>query len=1622
MSHNASEESSDASSDTISSSSGGFSFYSNLHASSDSDDGIASSQQSHVRQVIDLIDDFIPIIFGDQHVNQRVRILGKIAKVLFDLRAEVRREFREYLAVESSHPEYRHLCSMMDDEDREEFTDYLYRVALSTNNGTSEPSSPEYAPSSPPLSDEEFLALYVLMLMAEGDAIDIDNEEWANVAEAIGKRDPQDVRDTRTSLQLCILSFIETEHPEAHRTATASRIKLEWLFKRLSRYVSVASSPVKKRGRDDIDDDDDDDKHQAEAAPIPTENTSTVTSTTFRSALPSLRDVKRVVRGPDWCWGDQDGGEANPPHVGDVVAVDVENSRVCVLWPNSARYFRYTVSPTCHEVEPYDGDEDNDGLPSFEDLGAHHSLPTMRPRDVAVHIEETHALLTLISALGPFDKEAGHALSNQHYQCVLMTLLSHASDETVSMTFHTIRALTVIPRFGEEMLVRVTVPTLTAAMKHSSHLVHLDGVRLVSHILKQNLLGTMLGYSAGDTQQQHVVELLSAIFDFLSNPIGLMRIEAAVALNYALHYPLVVAAIDDGRLLSSSKLIRALLGCVSDDPSGSESQQPPASAPAAAAENQAEPAAADQVNAADVSEPVPLPPAPALAPRAGGSARPTASAHVEPEKAKVFINAINTLLTMHYILTTKAMWRSVRRLQGLAPHTAWDALHGNRLTQFMEIIEDMCSDPDHVLEAASLLRREHQRAAVAILECDAHVALLKLMLESRVTEIIHVAGSTLVRLAFAPFTRPAIAQCNVRRAYSVTTGMGVVLQALTPRYSLQAPEKIVAVGLQLLLRLLQRPADPPASVVEGGESGGGGALLDETPPPLHLDLPEDTATPPHGPVPENTEEENAREPSATTSVIVPLFRAHDGIRVLWGLLDDLSRTDETSLTDLGAARSLLQIFFELSSLSRDVVNVLSGLNIQGQLTLLRDKSHLEPVYPLITKLTQRYHVTLSVSDDPRFSRRERQEIALRTSIRVDKNEVADLIYDYLMSEGYHEAAEALKVERGVAPTTTATAAPTTQGTVSLTQLLEDHVRSQHTRCTAPISTLPTCSLLNPHCCPSTHNTQTNLARNVAIRSQLSACGVSSVVAKWHDKETSYSHYGPYANVTPNSDEGDCSSVCFMSSMSGLLVGTTRGHLLSVGSDGMRSSVELEVSDDVDVDPDCEITFLRESRLRPLIAAGFHEEFVLIKSAPFNSNTHFKIRRATSGDFANVCDNLFLATRPRNDHSSFGTLGPITLLYDIESEQLLNWYQDPVGRKDTQFSFLSQYWKNNFASFSWDDNLLLTSDALLWDRRMQPTRPLHRYDKLTSHSCSSFHPNGCHVIVDIGIWDLRTHRLLRSSNTLADCSVRAPRAGASILYAHNARGAKVVDATNYRVLYTLPVEEQQIASFSYTRHVDEFMAVVWQTLQFHGQDCSVLRRGEPQPTAISLLDDDEENRRPADHIVDDHDDDDDEDDDDDMYGDEDEDEDDDAVADFLNDEEEEEEESSSGGSSSSSDNGNQNENSQNNTNPTNTAVVSTAATGGGAEAGGMPTTNQNSNENNDDDDDARHAAEIAAFYAGYESSDLASSSSSVSNQRGTRSRAGQHRRRQTRDNQNGHSDGQTHNFGDVVVVPRNEDST
>ena len=87
--------------------------------------------------------------------------------------------------------------------------------------------------------------------------------------------------------------------------------------------------------------------------------------------------------------------------------------------------------------------------------------------------------------------------------------------------------------------------------------------------------------------------------------------------------------------------------------------------------------------------------------------------------------------------------------------------------------------------------------------------------------------------------------------------------------------------------------------------------------------------------------------------------------------------------------------------------------------------------------------------------------------------------------------------------------------------------------------------------------------------------------------------------------------------------------------------------------------------------------------------------------------------------------PCLQIYDAETGQKVQ----KLERAD-----LASHYSNNKATFSYDDELVL-SDGLLWDVRASGTRPIHKFDKFNANVSGVFHPQGLEVIINTEIVSL-----------------------------------------------------------------------------------------------------------------------------------------------------------------------------------------------------------------------------------------------------------------------------------------------
>ena len=313
----------------------------------------------------------------------------------------------------------------------------------------------------------------------------------------------------------------------------------------------------------------------------------------------------------------------------------------------------------------------------------------------------------------------------------------------------------------------------------------------------------------------------------------------------------------------------------------------------------------------------------------------------------------------------------------------------------------------------------------------------------------------------------------------------------------------------------------------------------------------------------------------------------------------------------------------------------------------------------------------------------------------------------------------------------------------LDEIILSHLQHQHCRCERPISVLPPFSLLRPHVCPEARFEQLtrNAGESVCTRllRRQSRCDPSET-GSLHDRrlDLRFVHSRLRLARTLRDREGSTFTACaFRGSCQELVLGTDSGAV------GAIDAFTGEVCED----------FRR---------GGAHTGAVRSIQAAMGPAGNGRVLSSTASEVAvwsreqdsdlacyrGVCDGSFdgaggrivcPASHPQGDPS------PKLLIFDLNSASVspcltLEAPRGALG--STQLQLLG--WGDQRAHFGHGDTLVLWG-SLLWDLRM-PT-PIHRFDRFTDAGRSRFHPNGLEILLNSEVWDLRTHKLLRTVPSL-----------------------------------------------------------------------------------------------------------------------------------------------------------------------------------------------------------------------------------------------------------------------------------
>ncbi|KAG8044044.1 hypothetical protein GUJ93_ZPchr0458g22551 [Zizania palustris] len=311
---------------------------------------------------------------------------------------------------------------------------------------------------------------------------------------------------------------------------------------------------------------------------------------------------------------------------------------------------------------------------------------------------------------------------------------------------------------------------------------------------------------------------------------------------------------------------------------------------------------------------------------------------------------------------------------------------------------------------------------------------------------------------------------------------------------------------------------------------------------------------------------------------------------------------------------------------------------------------------------------------------------------------------------------------------------------TLDSLVVQYLKHQHCQCPAPITTLPSLSLLHPHVCPEPSRSLSapaNIAPRMGsreIRRQFSGIQIPR-----RDRQFIYSRFKLCRVCRDESSLLTC--MTFLGDASRFVAGNHTG--------------EIRIFD-------CNTANILETQT-------CHQQLVtLVESASSGGNelilssslNEVKIWDAfsVSGGYLHTFEGC-KAARFSHSGTSFAALSTDTtrrqvLLYDVQTYNL-----------DLQLPDNSSYsggrgYVQPIIHFNPLDTMLLWN-GVLWDRRSPNT--VHQFDQFTDYGGGGFHPAGNEVILNSEVWDLRKFKLLRSVPSLDQTVIKFNGRG-DVIYA------------------------------------------------------------------------------------------------------------------------------------------------------------------------------------------------------------------------------------------------------------------
>ncbi|XP_042002559.1 DDB1- and CUL4-associated factor homolog 1-like [Salvia splendens] len=374
--------------------------------------------------------------------------------------------------------------------------------------------------------------------------------------------------------------------------------------------------------------------------------------------------------------------------------------------------------------------------------------------------------------------------------------------------------------------------------------------------------------------------------------------------------------------------------------------------------------------------------------------------------------------------------------------------------------------------------------------------------------------------------------------------------------------------------------------------------------------------------------------------------------------------------------------------------------------------------------------------------------------------------------------------------------------LTLDSLVVQYLKHQHRQCSAPITTLPPLSLLQPHVCPEPKRSldaPSNVTSRLSNREFRRKDGAIHGLRK--DRQFVYSRFRPWRSCRDDTSSL-LTCIAFLGDSSRIAAGGHTGDLKVFDS---NSNIVLDSC----TSHQSPLTLLQShfSGDNQLILSSSSMDVRLWNASLVSAGPKHSFDGIKAAKFSNS-GGMFAALRSDSSRREI-------LLYDIHTCQL------DLMLSDTSTNVSGRGHAYSLAHFSPSDSMLLWN-GVLWDRRV--SGPIHRFDLFTDYGGGGFHPAGNEVIINSEVWDLRKLRLLRSVPSLDQTTITFNGSG-DVIYgilrrnledvtsAFNTRRVKhplfsafrTVDAVNYSDIAMIPVD-RCVLDFA-TDPTDSFVGLI-----------------------------------------------------------------------------------------------------------------------------------------------------------------------------------------------------------------------